>query len=140
MSIADRAVSSRATSSTSLAGIAFGMPGTVALRAAEGERDEFGEAVFELGGDGGRHTAAGAGGRPPGREGARPPRGARGARWRLGSGVPRPASGPRRPPRRLAWASPRSRGGRWSPARPPFLLLQELALVAQALHEIAVRA
>src|SRR2546430_3969765 len=61
MSIAARAVSSRATSSPSLAGIAFAMPGTVALRAAEGERDEFGEAVFELGGDGGRHVARGAG-------------------------------------------------------------------------------
>src|SRR2546427_11380882 len=57
MSIAARAVSSRATSSTSLAGMAVAM----ALRPVKGERDELGEAVLQLGGDGGGDIAGRAG-------------------------------------------------------------------------------
>src|SRR2546428_7234026 len=57
MSIAARAVSSRATSSTSLAGMALAM----ALRPVKGERDELGEAVLQLGGDGGGDIAGRAG-------------------------------------------------------------------------------
>src|SRR5262245_33569368 len=64
MSIAARAISSRATSSTSLAGIR-GTP----LGPAEGERDELREALLELGGHGGadltgRAGALAAGGGP----------------------------------------------------------------------------
>src|SRR5258705_8802148 len=57
MSIAAREVSSRATSSTSLAGIALAMPSDPAKRL----RDEFREAVFQLGGDGGGDVARAAG-------------------------------------------------------------------------------
>src|ERR1043166_180141 len=56
MSIAARAVSSRATSSTSLAGMALAM-----ALLAKGERDELGEAVLQLGGDGGGDVARRAG-------------------------------------------------------------------------------
>src|SRR5262245_21350971 len=56
MSIATRAISSRATSSISLAGMR-----ATPLRPAEGERDELGEAFLELGGHGGADLAGRAG-------------------------------------------------------------------------------
>src|SRR3954470_23005829 len=53
MSMAARDVSSRATSSISLAGIAV----AIALGPAEGARDELGEALLQLGRDGRGHVA-----------------------------------------------------------------------------------
>src|SRR5215470_5355885 len=57
MSMAARVVSSRATSSMSLAGMTL----AIASGPAEGARDELGKPLLELGGDGGRDVAGAAG-------------------------------------------------------------------------------